>query len=72
MGTCQSGVLDVKAEVVVSLVGFRPELELTRELQVHHCYASEGPMKLAASLLAQRVAAKGSSAGGDCLKQASA
>ena len=28
-------------------------------------------MKLAASLLAQRVAAKGSSAGGDCLKQAS-
>jgi len=57
---------------VISLVGFRPELELSRELQVHHCYASEGPMKLAGSLLAQRIAAKGSGAAGDCLKQATA
>ena len=32
-GTCQGGTLDVKAEVAVSLVGFRPDLELTRELQ---------------------------------------
>jgi len=72
-GTCEGGAaLDVSAEVLISLVGFRPNLDLTRELQVHHCYASEGPMKLAASLLAARVAAKGSSAGGDCLKQAKA
>ena len=40
-------------------------------LQVHACYASEGPMKLAASLLVARVAAKGGGeAAGDCLKQA--
>ena len=40
-------------------------------LQVHACYASEGPMKLAASLLGARVAAKGGGeAAGDCLKQA--
>lgn len=44
---------------------------LARALQVHACYASEGPMKLAASLLVARVAAKGGGeAAGDCLKQA--
>ncbi len=32
--------------------GFRPDSSLHRELQVHQCYASEGPMKLAAALLA--------------------
>ena len=40
---------------------------------MHVCYASEGPMKLAASLLAARVAAESSgdaAAAGDCLKQA--
>lgn len=47
---------------IVANVGYRPDLSLNRELQVHQCYASEGPMKLAASLLA--------SAGGDCLTQA--
>jgi hypothetical protein len=47
---------------IVANVGYQPDLSLNRELQVHQCYASEGPMKLAASLLA--------SAGGDCLAQA--
>ncbi len=51
---------------VVSNVGYRPDLELARELQVHLCYASEGPMKLAASLLAV------GGGGGDCLAQTSA
>jgi thioredoxin reductase len=50
---------------IVANVGYRPELEMTRELQVHLCYASEGPMKLAASLLAQ-------SGSADCLTQESA
>ena len=36
---------------VLALVGYCPDLEMTRELQVHHCYASEGTMKLAAALL---------------------
>ncbi len=50
---------------IVANVGYRPNLALNRELQVHQCYASEGPMKLAASLLAA------SGAGGDCLAQES-
>jgi len=50
---------------IVSNVGYRPDNDLTRELQVHLCYASEGPMKLAASLLA-------AGGGGDCLAQTSA
>lgn len=50
---------------VVCATGFRPDLELARELQVHLCYASEGPMKLAAALLAA------GGAGGDCLAQES-
>lgn len=36
---------------VLANVGYRPDLELTRELQVHTCYATEGPMKLSAELL---------------------
>ena len=50
-------------EVIVANVGYRPNTDLYRELQVHQCYASEGPMKLAAALLS---AAGG---GGDCLQQ---
>lgn len=49
---------------IVGNVGYRPDQSLTRELQVHYCYASEGPMKLAASLLAQ-------SGNADCLAQES-
>lgn len=50
---------------IVANVGYRPDLGLTRELQVHHCYASEGPMKLAAHLMAS------AGGGGDCLEQSS-
>ncbi len=49
----------------MSNIGYKPDTDLFRELQVHQCYASEGPMKLAASLLA-------SGGGGDCLAQTSA
>ena len=67
------GRFELSADVLVAHVGFRPDTSVARELHVHHCYASEGPMKLASSLLAARVAAKGGGAGGgggDCLKQA--
>ncbi len=49
----------VDVDVVVACTGFRPDLNLHRELQVHACYASEGPMKLAAALLGD--------SSGDCL-----
>jgi thioredoxin reductase len=44
---------------VIANVGYTPDSGLYRELQVHECYASLGPMALAASLLKH--------AGGDCL-----
>jgi thioredoxin reductase len=44
---------------VIASVGYQPDPHLTRELQVHECYASQGPMGLAAALLKQ--------GGGDCL-----
>jgi hypothetical protein len=50
----------VTVDNVVANVGYRPDSSLHRELQVHQCYASEGPMKLAATLVG---------ASGDCLAQ---
>ena len=44
---------------IVANVGYRPDRSLYEELQVHECYASQGPIKLAASLLGQ--------SGGDCM-----
>lgn len=54
---------EVRVDRVVSLTGASADLSLARALQVHLCYATEGPMALAASLLGE--------AGGDCLAQAS-
>jgi thioredoxin reductase len=48
---------------ILANVGYTPNTDLYRELQIHECYASLGPMKLAAAL--------GGSASADCLKQAS-
>lgn len=59
----QARVLTV--DRIISNVGYRPDTTLFQELQVHLCYASEGPMKLAASLLAA------GGGGGDCLAQTS-
>ena len=50
---------------VIGNVGYKPDVELYRELQIHQCYATEGIMKLAAHLLAQQ------GGGGDCLQQSS-
>ena len=50
---------------IIANVGYRPDNGIYRELQVHECYASGGPMKLAAQLLAQ------TGGSGDCLDQTS-
>jgi len=54
---------EVRAHCLLSCTGFRPDHRLSRELQVHLCWGSEGPMKLAAALLAA------SGGGGDCMHQ---
>jgi len=46
---------------IIANVGFTPDRSLYEELQVHECYASFGPMKLAAALLGSESA--------DCLDQ---
>jgi hypothetical protein len=48
---------------VIANVGFRPDRWMYEELHVHECYATQGPMKLAAKLLGET--------GGDCLDQRS-
>ena len=45
------GETAVLVDRVIAQTGFRPDSHLHRELQIHQCYASEGPMKLAAALL---------------------
>jgi thioredoxin reductase len=55
----QKKTLDV--EKIVANVGYTPDRAIYRELQIHECYASFGPMKLAAALAG--------SASLDCLKQ---
>ena len=40
-----------EADEVVVNTGFGPDDSLYRELQIHECYASRGPMKLSAALL---------------------
>jgi thioredoxin reductase len=49
---------------IIANVGYRPDHRMLEELQVHFCYATAGPMKLAA----QRLAAPTT----DCLQQVSA
>ncbi len=55
----------ITVDRVIANVGYGPDNSLYRELQVHECYASRGPMKLSAALLG---AADGSA---DCLAQGS-
>jgi thioredoxin reductase len=55
------GIRTWDVERVIANVGYTPDTNLYRELQVHECYASLGPMALAAALLG--------TAGQDCLKQ---
>ncbi len=56
-------IQDELFDEVIGLTGYSPDNSLYRELQIHECYASRGPMKLAASLLSLGVGS------GDCLAQ---
>lgn len=57
------GVETVEVDRVLSLTGYVGDHRLYRQLQVHECYATAGPMKLAAALLGET--------SGDCLAQES-
>ena len=61
--TLAGGGEKVVADFVVSATGYRPDNSIYSELQVHECYATSGPMKLAAALMAA------GGGGGDCLAQ---
>lgn len=43
----------VACDHIIANVGYQPDASIYRELQVHECYATRGPIDLAASLLAQ-------------------
>jgi hypothetical protein len=49
----------IECDNVVALVGYAPDASIYDQLQVHACYATAGPMKLAAALLGE--------SGADCL-----
>ena len=49
----------LEVEQIVANVGYQPHRELYQELQVHECYATGGPIRLAAVLLGET--------GDDCL-----
>jgi cation diffusion facilitator CzcD-associated flavoprotein CzcO len=57
------GTEEVEVDRILSLTGFVGNADLYRQLQVHECYATCGPIKLSAALLG--------AAGGDCLDQTS-
>jgi hypothetical protein len=56
-----TGSNEIEVDRVLSLTGYVGDHNLYRQLQVHECYATCGPMKLSAALLG--------AAGGDCLTQ---
>jgi thioredoxin reductase len=56
---CSGKAAIFEVDWVIANVGYTPNTDLYRELQVHKCYASLGPINLAAALLKH--------AGGDCL-----
>jgi thioredoxin reductase len=53
----------LQVDRIIGNVGYRPDSSLHQELQIHQCYATEGPIKLAASLMGQSSA--------DCMTQES-
>jgi thioredoxin reductase len=60
----QNGSLEsLEVDRIIANVGYGPDNSIYRELQIHECYASRGPMKLAAALLG--------SSSADCLQQGS-
>ncbi len=63
---CGNGTKALSVDRILALTGRVGDHQLYRQLQVHECYATSGPMKLAAALMG----ADGST-GGDCLAQTS-
>lgn len=55
-----SGYRELEIDEIISNVGFMPDNSLYRQLQIHECYATSGPIKLAATLLEEST---------DCLAQ---
>jgi len=55
------GERQVAVDRILAHVGFQPDRGIYAELQIHECYASAGPMTLAAALLG--------AGGADCLSQ---
>ena len=55
----------VRVGRILALTGKVGDHQLYRQLQVHECYATSGPMKLAAALMGA------SGGGGDCMAQTS-
>ncbi len=51
----------LRVDRVVALTGYEPDRSIYAELQIHECYATGGPMKVAAALIA------GGAASADCL-----
>ena len=60
--TAPEGDSTFHVDRIIANVGYGPDNHIYRELQIHECYASRGPMKMAAALLAE-------SASADCLTQ---
>jgi hypothetical protein len=56
---------------LIANVGYKPNLDIFRELNVHLCYQTEGPMRLASSLLSDRAHRDLSGESPDCLTQSS-
>ncbi len=56
-------IKNIVVDNIISNVGYKPNNSIYSELQVHECYASQGIMKLASTLL--------SSTSADCLNQTS-
>jgi thioredoxin reductase len=56
-------VENIAVDRLLANVGYGPDNSIYRELQIHECYASRGPMKLAAALLG--------ASSTDCLQQTS-
>jgi thioredoxin reductase len=54
---------EIEVDRIIANVGYQGDNSIYRELQVHECYASGGPMKLAAALAGNKSA--------DCLRQTS-
>jgi thioredoxin reductase len=58
--SCAGKPMTFEVDRVIANVGYTPNTDLYRELQIHECYASLGPISLAAALLKQ-------GSGSDCL-----